>query len=88
MEVPAANPTDNSTVRFLAKCTEVSGCLKPLNDALQSKSTYRPVFIGDFAPSDHRQRYTYIKELEKGLLLSTVFLTCSPGGSIVNHHFI
>ena len=55
MEVPAANPTDNSTVRFLAKRTEVSRCLKPLNDAIQSKCTYQPVFIGDFAPSNRRQ---------------------------------
>jgi hypothetical protein len=88
MEVPAANPTDNSTVRYITKRTEVAGCLKPLNDVLQSKSTYQPVFVGDFAPSDRRQRYSYIKEVEKGLLISTVFLTYSPGGSAVNHHFI
>ena len=34
MEVPAANSTDNSTIHYVTKRTEVSGCLKPLNDAL------------------------------------------------------
>ena len=55
MEVPAANPTDNSTVCYITKRTEVPGSLKPLNDKLQSKSTYQPVCVGDFAPSDRRQ---------------------------------
>ena len=40
MEVSAAFSTDNSTVHYVTKCTDVSGSLKPLNDALQSKSTY------------------------------------------------
>ena len=66
MEVPAANPTDNSTIRYVTKRTEVLGCIKSLNDALQAKSTYQPIFVGDFAPSDRRQRYSYIKEVEKG----------------------
>ena len=84
MKVPAANPTDNSTIRYVTKRTEVSGCLKSLNDALQSKSTYQAVVDGDFAPSDRRQRYSYIKGGGERTTGSTSFLTYSSGGSVIS----
>lgn len=85
---PAANPTDNSVTRFLDRVNHTCDSLQSLNRALLSSSTYSPVPVCDFAPTDRRKRYAYIKEIEKGLIVPTVLFTYTPGGSILNHHFI
>ena len=46
--------------------------LNGIVDELQKKGNYEPVFVCDFASVDRRQRYMYIKQLEKGLPMRCV----------------
>ena len=69
------------SVCYVTKCTEIPGCLKPLNDVLQTRSAYQSASVGDYTLCDCRQWYSFLKEVEKGLLVPTVFLTYTPGGA-------
>ena len=69
MEQPSANPTDNSVVRYVPKHIEIPACLKPLSDALQSKSTYQPLSVSDFASTDRRRRYIVMSRKSKRVFL-------------------
>ena len=79
---PAVNPTDNSVTRFIYKVQKISDTLQPLNQAISSMSAYQPISLRDYVPADRRQRYSYIREVEKGLLVPIVLFTYTPGGSV------
>ncbi len=79
LKEPAANPTDNSVTRFINKVHQISDSLQSLNRAVCSMSTYEPISLCDFVPADRRKRYSYIREVEKGLLVPIVFFTYTPG---------
>lgn len=55
---------------------------------LQKRGNYEPVFVRDFAPTDRRKRYTYIKQLEKGLPMRCIMVTKTFGSSIGNYHYV
>ena len=88
MKEPSANTTDNSATRYIRKVHHTSDQLQSLNQAIQCSAAHQPIYLGDFVPTDRRKRYILIREIEKGLLVPTVFFTYTPGGSIWNHHFI
>jgi hypothetical protein len=62
--------------------------LKPLVEALRCNQVYEPVFVREFAPVDRRDRYTYIRLLERGLPMKCVLCTKSFGASIGNYHYV
>lgn len=68
LKEPAANPTDDSVTRFINRIFHTSDILQSLNQAICSISTYKPISLCDFAPADRRKRYSYIREVENGLL--------------------
>lgn len=85
---PAANPTDNSATRFITRKQCPSDILQPLNQKVCSLSMYQAISLTDFLPADRRKRYSYVREIEKGLQVPIVLFTYTPGGSILNHHFV
>ena len=41
--------------------------LNPICEALKGKDCCEPISVRDFAPVDQRERYAYIRQLERGL---------------------
>lgn len=62
--------------------------LNGIVDEIQTKDSYKPIFVNDFAPVDRCKRYTYIKELKKGLPIRCIMLTKSFGSNIGNYHYV
>lgn len=86
---PSSSVSDSvSTIYLNPLATDVPSSVKPLDSYLRGKNPYEAVFLRDFAPSDRRQRYTYMQELRKGLGSPAVLLTYSVGSSVGNYHFI
>lgn len=65
---------DSGTVKVLPVnvSESVSGRIEPLFTALQEKPVYHKVAVNSFAPMDPKQKYTYIRDLEKGLPIPTI----------------
>ena len=73
---PAVNYSDAVNVQYLPKSPySVSPLLASLDSTLNSASMYDKIFVNDFAPNDRRQRYLFIRELEKGLSSALFFFT-------------
>ncbi len=62
--------------------------LGPLIEALKDKECYDPVFVRDYAPIDRRERYSYIRQLEKGLPVKSIMVTKAFGSNIGNYHYV
>ena len=80
--------SDELSFRVLEVTNDSPVVLKSLTEALQSKQVYEPIFIRDFAPVDRRDRYTYVRLLERGLPVKCVLCTKSFGASIGNYQYI
>ena len=85
---PAVNYSDATSVRYLSKVPEVSPLLSTLDSKVSESEMYEIIFVNDFAPKERRQRYLFIRELEKGLSSSCFFFTYSHGSSVGNFHFV
>ena len=85
---PSVNFSDASTVRYLPQCLSFSPLVKNLNDALVASDVYQIVHVNNFAPKSQRQRYLYVRELEKGFSVPCFFFTYSHGSNVGNYHFI
>ena len=56
-DTPSVTPSDSSHLEYLSKITQRPTSLGPIEDELKVKEPYIPVAVGDFAPSDRKQRY-------------------------------
>ena len=80
---------DNVSVQLLMKASpKPSECLYALDTQISLKDPYEHLYIGDFMPSDRRERYYFVQELRKGLSRPCVLCTCSIGGPVGNHLFL
>ena len=59
--------------------------LSPICEALKGKDFYDPISVQDFAPVDRRERYAYIRQLERGLSVRCVMITRSFGSNVGNY---
>lgn len=73
---------DSGAVKVLPVNASVSSRIQPLNAALQEKPVYE---VNSFALGS-KQKYNFIRDLEKGLPVSTVLFTCSAHS--VNYHYL
>ena len=71
--MPSVNFSDASTVRYLPQCLSFSPLVKNLNDALVASDVYQIIHVNNFAPKSPRQRYLYVRELEKGFSVPRFF---------------
>ena len=85
---PAVAFSDATSVRYFPKAYSVSPLLSSLNSALINVSMYEKIFVNDFAPNDSRQKYLYIRELERGLSCPVFFFTYTHGSNVGNFYFI
>ncbi len=85
---PAVSFSDATSVRYLPKATSVSPLLSNLDSALTKSGMYQKIYVNDFAPAERRQKYLFIRELEKGLSSYVFFFIYSHGSSIGNFYFI
>ena len=53
----------------------ISPLLLNIDRALQSSNFYSIIKVNEFSPKEKRRRYLFIRELEKGLSVSTFLLT-------------
>ena len=79
---------DKTSVQLLKRNHTPSHCLSKLNDIISHNAPYEHVFVADYAPSDRREKYRYIQELQKGLCRPCVLCTCSIGGPVGNYLFV
>ena len=79
---------ENLTVRYTHAGVLPPAYLSPLSDAVVSAGLNVPVEVGRMLPTDRRRRYDWIQELRKGLHVSLVYLTYSPGSNVGNVHWI
>ncbi len=85
---PGVSVADNTTVHLLKLNRTPSSRLSKLNDDISHKAPYDHLFVADYAPSDRREKYRYVQELQKGLCRPCVLCTCSIGGPVGNYLFI
>ena len=85
---PGISVADKTSVQLLKTNNTPSGLLDKLNDAISHKAPYHFLFIADYAPSDRREKYRYVQELQKGLCRPCVLCTCSIGGPVGNYLFV
>ncbi len=85
---PAVNFCDASHVKLLPRSELVSPLLSEINQALSRSHTYQKINVNEFVPTDKRQKYLYIRELEKGLSQSVFFFTYSHGSNVGNYYFL
>ena len=78
---PSVNFLDASTVRYLPPCVSFSPLVKNIN-------VYQIIHVNNLAPKSPRQRYLYVRELEKGFSVPCFFFTYSHGSNVGNYHFI
>ena len=62
----------------------VSSRIQPLYAALQEKPVYHKVEVNYFAPMYLKLKYSYIRDLEKGLPIPTILNTCSHSANYVS----
>ena len=80
---------DNVSIQLLMKTDpKPSGYIKALDIQLLQKAPYEHLYIGDFMPSDRRERHFYVQELKKGLSHPCVLCICSIAGPIGNYLFV
>ena len=85
---PGISVADKTSVQLLKTNNTPSGLLDKLNDAISHKAPYHFLFIADYAPSDRREKYRYVQELQKALCRPCVLCTCSIGGPVGNYLFV
>ena len=84
--VPSAVPVgEKASVQLLETNNSPSSCLNKLNDAISHLPAYQHLFVGDYAPSDRRERYLYVQELCRGLCRPCVLRTYSIGEPVGNY---
>jgi hypothetical protein len=85
---PVISFSDAISVQHLPKSESVSPLLFSLDSTLSQSRMYQKICVNDFTPTQLRQKYLFIRELEKGLSSSIFFFTYSHGTCIGNFHFI
>ena len=79
---------DKTSVELLPVNLTPSKSLTSLSDAVSTKGVYEQIFVGDYIPSDSREKYHCIQDLRRGLRRPCVLCTCSVGGPVGNYLFI
>ena len=79
---------DKTSVELLPVNLTPSKSLTSLSDAVSTKGVYEQIFVGDYIPSDSREKYRCIQDLRRGLRRPCVLCTCSVGGPVGNYLFI
>ena len=85
---PVINFSDASAVRYLQKSPSVSPLLSNIDAALASSKLYQILYVNEFVPKGSRQKYLYIREIERGLSLPCFFFTYTHRYNVENYHFI
>lgn len=68
--------------------SSLSPLLLDIDRTLQSSSFYDIIKVSEFSPKEKRPRYLFIRELEKGLSVSTFLLTYSQRSNVGNYYFL
>lgn len=76
---PASHVADKTSIQLLQANQSPSSWLSKLNDDISHKNPYEHLFVAEYAPSDPREKYHYVQELQKGLCRPCVLCTCSIG---------
>ena len=79
---------DKTSIQLLQANQSPSSWLSKLNDDISHKNPHEHLFVAEYAPSDPREKYRYVQELQKGLCRPCVLCTCSIGGPVGNYLFI
>lgn len=82
------NIADSIYLKVLNAVSSTPSQLSGLLDEFSAKLNYEYLFVRDFTPPKHLDRFHYIHLLERGLPFPAVLCTFSIGGSIGNYHFI
>lgn len=85
---PVVNFSDAINLQYLPPSTSVSTLMSVLDIALSNSNTSQKIHVNEFASKYRRQRYLYIKELEKGLSCPMFLLTYSHGSNVGNYQFV
>ena len=72
---PVVNFSDAVNIQSVPPSPSVSPLVSVLDTAISNSAPYHRIHVNEFAPKDCRQRYLYIKELERGLSCSRFFFT-------------
>ena len=90
--LPVRHISDSMSVKFVKASTGLFPCDKRLEWlclCLQEKLEYEFLSLCEFVPETARERYDYVKVLERnGLPYPIMFLTHSSGNNIGNLHFV
>lgn len=86
MQIETAS--DDIAFAVLNVTNQYSVILVPLIETLKEKEYYEPVSLCDFAPINHRESYTYIKQLERGLPIKCIMITKSFRSSIGDNQYV
>ena len=82
----ATSISDSSSLKVLPRRdSPVRQKLQPPLNAIEERQVYEYVHVNDYAPSDPKFKYQYIRDLEKGLPFMSVLYTCTSG---MNYHYI
>ena len=80
--------SDDLAISLLKVTNDFPIILNPVCEALKQTDCYDTISVRDFAPVDRRERYAYIRQLERGLSVRCVMITRSFGSNIGNYRFI
>ena len=70
---------------YLVPISEVSDKLSSLNTKLAKVGPYKYIDVGEYCPSDPKEKYVYIKDIKGGLTVPTL-LVYSAGNNVGNFH--
>ena len=62
--------------------------IRALNTKVVEAGPYQFLDLNDYAPSESKKRYHFIKELKNGIGVPAILLVYSPGNNVGNSHFI
>ena len=70
------------------KSSSVSPLLSEIDSVVTDSILYQRICVSEYTPSDKRQKYLFLRELEKGLSSPVFFFTYSYGSNVGNFHFL
>ena len=75
---------DSLTVRFTSVRLSPPPWTAPISEAVLAAGPDSPVELDGLLPDDRRRKYDWIVEIKKGLGVSLVHVTYSPGSNLGN----
>lgn len=85
---PIRQLSDSLSVDIITKSSLRFQCYSAVCNTLRNMDDYEHMCLTDFCPEEPRHRYQFLQNLHRGLDISVVLLTYSPGNNCGNLHFI